>query len=116
MNVILIWFFCALIYNNTKDPVEVPDLSKDASKYAFQDFWIAAYAPLGTIVLMYIFASLFKIYDHRIKYSADLHTLTVMMGEIRKEMKFRFIMAYFVAITVFASVCYYVIRFSSLFG
>ena len=65
---------------------------------------------------MYIFASLFKIYDHRIKYSADLHTLNVMMKEMRKEIRFRFIMAYFVALTVFAAVCYYVIRFSSLFG
>lgn len=65
---------------------------------------------------MYIFASLFKVYDHRIKYSADFETLTKMMIEVKKEMMFRLIMAYFVAVTVFSAVCYYIIRFSSLFG
>ena len=71
-NIILIWFFCAVIYNNTKDPLEIPDLNKDASKLAINDLWIAAYAPGGTIIIMYLFAALFKITDQRIKYAADL--------------------------------------------
>ena len=25
MNIILVWFFIALIYNNTKDPLTIPD-------------------------------------------------------------------------------------------
>jgi hypothetical protein len=116
MNIILIWFFCAVIYNNTKDPLEIPDLSKAASKYAYNDLWIAAYAPTGTIVLMYIFASLFKITDMRIKYSADLETLKEMLRELKKEMALRFIMAYFISFAVFVAVSWYVIKFSSLFG
>ncbi|CDW83340.1 proprotein convertase subtilisin kexin type partial [Stylonychia lemnae] len=104
LNIILIWFFCAVIYNNTKSPLQIPDFSKKASSLAFQDAWIALSAPLGNIVLMYLFASLFRITDQRIKI------------ELKKEMALRFIMAYFIVLAVFAAVSWYVINFTATFG
>jgi hypothetical protein len=79
MNIILIWFFCAVIYNNTKSPLELPDTSREASTLALNDLWIALMAPGGNIILMYLFSALFRITDQRIKYSADLQTLKEML-------------------------------------
>ena len=75
LDIILIWFICAVIYNNTKSPIDIPDFSKKASNMALEDLWIALLTPLGNIIIMYILASLFRITDQRIKYSADLKTL-----------------------------------------
>ena len=72
LNLVLIWFFCAVIYNNTKSPLNIPDLSKKASSMAFNDAWIALSAPVGNIILMYLFTALFRITDARIAFSADL--------------------------------------------
>lgn len=63
MNIILIWFFCAVIYNNTKSPLDVPDFSQKASSLATQDLWIALLAPGGNLMIMYLFTALFRISD-----------------------------------------------------
>jgi hemolysin-activating ACP:hemolysin acyltransferase len=75
----LIWFLCAVIYNNTKSPLEVPDFSKKASRLAAQDIWISLLAPFGTMLMMYLFTALFRISDQRMKYAADLASLLAML-------------------------------------
>jgi hypothetical protein len=72
LDVVLSWFFCAVIYNNTKSPLEVPEFDREAKNLAFQDMWISLMTPIGNFIMMYLFASLFKITEQRIKYSADL--------------------------------------------
>jgi hypothetical protein len=79
MNIILIWFFCAVIYSNTYSALTVPDPNKNASSLAYNDLWIAAYAPGANIILMYLFASLFKITDARIRFSSDYNSMKEML-------------------------------------
>ena len=68
-----------MIYNNTKTPLEVPEFSKEARNLAFEDMWISLMTPVANMILMYLFASLFKITEQRIRYSADLNTLKEML-------------------------------------
>ena len=75
INIMLIWFFCAIIYNNTKSPLDVPDFSKRASKLASQELWISLIAPVGNMLLMYLFFALFRISDQRIKFATNLASL-----------------------------------------
>lgn len=35
LDVCLSWFFCALIYNNTKTPLDIPEFTKEARSLAF---------------------------------------------------------------------------------
>jgi len=79
INIMLIWFFCAIIYNNTKNPLDVPDFSKKASKLALQELWISFVAPVGNLLLMYLFYALFRISDQRIKYATNLASLKEML-------------------------------------
>ena len=54
---------CAVFYNNTKSPLNAPDFNREASLLAWDDMWIALCAPAGNIILMYLFAALFRITD-----------------------------------------------------
>ena len=66
-NIILLWFWSAVFYNNTKDPLDIPDYSKKARWVALEEIWIAMVAPWGTMALMFIFWAFFKITDHRLR-------------------------------------------------
>lgn len=79
INIMLIWFFCAIIYNNTKSPLDVPDFSKRASKLASQELWISLIAPVGNMLLMYLFFALFRISDQRTKFATNLASLKEML-------------------------------------
>ena len=115
MNIVLIWFWCAVIYNNSKDPLQIPEFDKQASNMAAEELWIPFMAPVGTMILMYIFAGFFRISDHRIKQVTDYDKFQEMMKELQKETILRFLMAYFIIFSVFASVFWYVIKFSATF-
>lgn len=112
----LIWFCCAVVYNNTKDPLQIPDFTREAKNVASDDIWISFLAPWGTMILMYIFTGLFKIAEGRIKASTRVDTLDKMLIELKKEMKLRFIMGYFIICGIFAMIYIYIISFSARFG
>ena len=75
----LIWFLCGVIYNNTKSPLDVPDFSKKAARLAAQDIWISLIAPVGVMFMMYLFTALFRISDTRMKYAPELASLKAML-------------------------------------
>ncbi len=79
LDICLSWFFCAMIYNNTKTPLDIPEFTKEAKNLAFEDLWISLMTPIGNMIIIYLFASLFKISEERIKYAADLNTLKEML-------------------------------------
>jgi hypothetical protein len=73
-------------------------------------------APFGTMILMFIFTGLFKISEGRIRSSTKVDYLDKMLVELKKEMKLRFIMGYFITIGIFGMVFWYIISFTAKFG
>lgn len=112
----LLWFCTAVIYNNTKDPLEIPDFSREGKNLAGDELWISFVSPFGTMILMYVFTGLFKISEDRIKSSTRVEYLDKMVVELKKEMKLRFIMGYFITVGIFAMVYWYIISFTATFG
>jgi len=78
--------------------------------------WVSLLAPWGTIILMYIFGGMFHIKDKRIISSIEPVYLERMLIELKKEMNIRFGTAYFITISIFAAVFFYVIKFTASFG
>lgn len=115
-NVMLLWFWCAVFYNNTKDPLEIPDYSRQAKWVAIEEIWISVLAPWGTMLLMFIFWAFFKIQDHRLRQANPNDNLEAMLKELHKEMMLRMVMAYFVTFAIFSTVFWYVIKFTATFG
>ena len=72
INIMLVWFLCAVIYNQTKSPIEIPDMTKQASSITQEDIWIAIITPAGNIIIMYLFSALFYIPSVRLKNSVSL--------------------------------------------
>jgi hypothetical protein len=85
MNIMLVWFLGGVFYNTTKSPIEIPDLSREASNLTTENIWIAMITPAGNIIIMYLFASLFFIPKTRIETSSDLKELEVNLRELEKE-------------------------------
>jgi hypothetical protein len=59
-NITVLWFICAVFFNNTKDPLVVPDFSTEASSLAFSELWIAFISPFGSMILMYVVSCFLK--------------------------------------------------------
>ena len=116
INIMLVWFICAVIYNQTKSPLEVPDMISKASKLATEDIWIAVITPLGNIILMYLLGSLFYIPKTRLENAGDLKELEVNLREIEKEKRVRFILSYIISICMYCGIGWYLIKFTSTFG
>ena len=70
MNIVLNWFIVGVFYNNTKSPLDVPEFDTEARNMALDDLWIALISPGVVIVMMYLFAALFRITDQRIKWAS----------------------------------------------
>jgi hypothetical protein len=118
LNLLLIWFLVAVFYNNTKDPLVVPDFERKARNLAASEVVIAIIAPLASMSIGFIFWGVFKISDKRF-HQSDSHTNIKngsLIKALLKEMYLRFLMAYFIMLAIFAAVFWYIIEFTAKFG
>jgi TRAP-type C4-dicarboxylate transport system permease small subunit len=59
-NVIILWFLCAVYFNNTKDPLVVPDFNTQASSLAANELWISFVAPWAGMAIMFLISCFLK--------------------------------------------------------
>jgi hypothetical protein len=118
LNLTLIWFLVAVFYNNTKDPLVVPNFDRKARNLATSEIWIALLAPLGSMSISYIFWGVFKISDRRFHQPDSYQRVKdgTMIKHLMKEMYLRFFMAYFIMIAIFGAIMWYIIEFTAKFG
>lgn len=118
LNLTLIWFLVAVFYNNTKDPLVVPNFDRKARNLATSEIWIALLAPLGSMSISYIFWGVFKISDKRFHQPDSYQRVKdgTMIKFLMKEMYLRFFMAYFIMIAIFGAIMWYIIEFTAKFG
>jgi hypothetical protein len=84
-NVTMLWFICAVYFNNTKDPLVVPDFNKDASSLTINELWIAFIAPLGSMILMFVVCCFLKMPNSQFVNVVTLRQLEVAVIEYKKE-------------------------------
>lgn len=118
LNVVLIWFLVAVFYNNTKDPLVVPDFDSKARNLAAGEIWIALATPLASMGVGYIFWGVFKISDKRFHQPDSYKNVKdgSLIKGLLKEMYLRFFMAYFIMFAIFAAVMWYIVEFTAKFG
>lgn len=78
-NIVMLWFICAVFYNNTKNPLAVPNFSTKASSLVFKDIWISFVAPWGSIILMYVLSSFLKMPNSQLLNVVTLRQLEAAM-------------------------------------
>lgn len=117
-NAILIWFMVAVYYNNTKDPLVVPDFERSARDLATDELLLAMIIPLFTMQFSYIFWGIFRISDSRFHQpdAYDKVKSGVLMKALLNEMYLRFTMAYFIMVAIYGAVMWYIINFTAKFG
>ena len=117
-NLVLIWFLVAVFYNNTKDPLVVPNFDRKARSLAINEMWIALVAPLISMMVSYIFWGVFKVPDKRFHQPDSFENVKSgkLVKELIKEMYLRFFMAYFIMMAIFGAVMWYIIQFTAKFG
>ena len=117
-NLTIIWFLAAVLYNNTKDPLVVPDFQQQAKNLALNDIWMAFIVPIISSISGFVFWSIFRVSDKRFHQLDSYKRIKdgTLMKELLKEMYLRYIMAYFVMVAVYAAVMWYIIKFTAKFG
>lgn len=104
-NLILLWFLVAVFYNNTKDPLVVPNFESSARNLAMNEIWIALAAPLVSMLISYIFWGVYRVSDKRFHQSDAYERLMEgkLMKALFKEMYLRFVIAYFIVVSTFSA-------------
>ena len=72
---------CAVYFNNTKDPLVVPDFNREASSLTINEFWIAFIAPVGSMILMFIISMFLKMPDNHFINVVALRQLEIAVME-----------------------------------
>ena len=80
-NITILWFMCAVYFNNTKDPLVVPDFNREASSLTINEFWIAFIAPVGSMILMFIISMFLKMPDNHFINVVALRQLEIAVME-----------------------------------
>jgi hypothetical protein len=115
-NITMLWFICAVYFNNTKDPLVVPDFTTDASSLAINEMWISFVAPIGSMILMYIVSCFLKMPNSQFVNNVTLRQLEIAVMEYKKEQNLRFFMGYLVVFSIMGYIFYYIINFTAMFG
>ena len=84
-NVVMLWFICAVFFNNTKDPLVVPDFNTEASSLAFGDLWIAFISPFGSMIMMAVISCFLKMPNSQFVNNVTLRQLEVAVIEYKQE-------------------------------
>ena len=112
----MLWFICAVFFNNTKDPLVVPDFNTEASSLAFGDLWIAFISPFGSMIMMAVISCFLKMPNSQFVNNVTLRQLEVAVIEYKQEQKFRFLLGYIVVMAIIGYIFLYVITFTATFG
>lgn len=115
-NITMLWFICAVYFNNTKDPLVVPDFSTDASSLAMNEMWISFVAPIGSMMLMYVVSCFLKMPNSQFVNNVTLRQLEIAVLEYKKEQTMRFFMGYLVVSCIMGYIFYYIVNFTAMFG
>lgn len=117
-NLIMIWFLVAVFYNNTKDPLIVPNFDKKARGLALKELWISLVCPLVSMLVSYVFWGIFKIHDGRFHHKDSYGQIIngKLFKKLVRESYLRFLMAYFVMLGIFGAIMWYIIQFTAKFG
>jgi hypothetical protein len=115
-NITVLWFICAVFFNNTKDPLVVPDFSTEASNLAFSELWIAFISPFGSMILMFVVSCFLKMPNSQFVKNVTLRQLEIAVIEYQQEQKMRFFMGYLVVVAIMGYIYYYLVNFTAMFG
>ncbi len=115
-NVTILWFLCAVYFNNTKDPLVVPDFNKEASSLAMNELWISFIAPLGSMVLMFVISCFLKMPNNHFINVVTLRQLEIAVIEYKKEQTMRFFMGYLVVACIMGYIFWYIVQFTATYG
>ena len=115
-NIIFIWYYCAVVFNNSKDPKKVPDFDRSTRELTFQEIWVSLTAPWAAMVFIYIFTLIMRLSANRIRYTRTVRYLDFVMDEYRREQKLRYGMGYFIIFVVNVMVFMYLVTFTAIHG
>lgn len=115
-NIVFIWYYVAVVFNNSKDPKKVPDFDRSTRQLTFDEIWVSLTAPWAAMVFVYIFCLIMKLSPNRIKYTRTVKYLDYVMAEYRREQVLRYIMGYFILIAVNVMVFMYLVTFTATHG
>lgn len=114
--IVLIWYVCAVAYNNMRKPSDVPDFSRKASNLTWGEIWMAYLAPIGATILLYIFTIIMKLSPERIRATRTTKFLDYVITEYGREQVLRYLMGYFIIGAVHFMIFMYIINFTALHG
>jgi len=115
-NITMLWFICAVYFNNTQDPLVMPDFNTSASTLAADQLWISFVAPIGSMILMFVMAMVLKMPNTQFINIVTLRQLEIAVIEYKKEQMIRFFMGYFIVGGITVYIFYYIVTFSAKFG
>lgn len=115
-NIVFIWYFCAVVFNNSRDPKKVPDFDRKTRELTFDEIWISIAAPWAAMIFVYIFCIIMKVSNNRIRYTRTVKYLDYIIDEYRREHVLRYLMGYFIIFTVNGMVFLYLVQFTSIHG
>jgi len=115
-NTVFIWYFAAVVFNNSKDPNKVPDFDRKTRELTYDEIWVSFIAPWAAMVFIYIFALIMRLSPERIRKTGTIRYLDYVMDEYRREHVLRYLMGYFILLCVNVMVFIYLIEFTSVHG
>jgi hypothetical protein len=115
-NTIFIWYYCAVVFNNSRDPKRVPDFDRKTRELTFNEFWVSFTAPWAAMIFVYIFCLIMRVSNERLRYTRTVKYLDYIMDEYRREHVLRYLMGYFIVIAVNVMVFIYLIQFTAIHG
>lgn len=113
---ILIWYYCAVVFNNSRNPKQVPDFDRKTRELTFNEIWVSLTAPWAAMIFVYIFCLIMRISPARIRYTKTIKYLDYVMSEYKREQVLRYLMGYFIIVAVNIMVFIYIIQFTAIHG
>lgn len=115
-NVAMLFYICAVYFNNTQNPLVVPDFNTSASSLAAGQLWISFIAPIGSMIGMYVVSMFLKMPNNQFVNVVALRQLEVAVIEYKREQKMRFFMGYCIVGGIMGFICWYIVNFTATFG
>jgi len=115
-NTIFIWYYVAVVLNNSLDPKKVPDFDKKTRELTFKEVWISMTAPWAAMMFIYIFCLIMKVSPEKIRYTKTVRYLDYIIEEYKREQVLRYTMGYFIIWALNIMIFIYLIEFTSIHG
>ena len=115
-NTIFIWYYVAVVFNNSRDPKKVPDFDRKTRELTFDEIWVSLTAPWAAMVFVYIFCLILRISPLKLRYTKTVQYLDYVIDEYKREQVLRYMMGYFIVYALLVMVFIYVIQFTAIHG